>query len=101
MVPSAIAFLEALPLTPSGKADRRALAAWPDGQAARLALARSLEATAGPGAARSVVMASLLDSRSPARQRDPWWSYPFGPDGLAKVLVERLWQTTLGRSFGS
>ena len=80
---------------------RRALEAWPESQAARLALARCLEASAGPTAARPHVMASLLDSSKPAREPDPWWSYPFGPRGLAKVAVERLWQATLGRSFGS
>jgi hypothetical protein len=46
-------------------------------------------------------MASLLDSRKRVREPDPWWSYPFGPGGLAKVALERLWQGTLGRSFGS
>ena len=80
---------------------RRALEAWPDSQAARLALARCLEASAGPPEAHPLVMASLLDSGKPAREPDPWWSYPFGPRGLAMVALERLWQATLGRSFGS
>ena len=80
---------------------RRALEAWPDSQAARLALARCLEASAGPPEAHPLVMASLLDSGRPSREPDPWWSYPFGPRGLAMVAVERLWQATLGRSFGS
>ena len=80
---------------------RLALEAWPDSQAARLALARCLEASAGPSAAHALVMASLLDSRKPMREPDPWWSYPSGPRGLAKVALERLWQGTLGRSFPS
>jgi tetratricopeptide (TPR) repeat protein len=80
---------------------RRALEAWPESQAARLALARCLERSAGPSAAQPLVMASLLDSRKEARERDPWWSYPFGPRGLAKAVLERLWQATLRRSFGS
>jgi tetratricopeptide (TPR) repeat protein len=80
---------------------RRALEAWPGSQAARLGLAHGLETSAGSPAARLLVMASLLDSRKPARELDPWWSYPFGPRGLAKVAMERLWQETLGRSFGS
>jgi tetratricopeptide (TPR) repeat protein len=79
----------------------RALETWPDSQAARLALARCLESSAGPSAARALVMASLLDSRDPAREPDPWWSYPFGPRGLAQATLERLWQVTLGRRFGS
>ncbi|MCG6924107.1 MAG: tetratricopeptide repeat protein [Acidobacteria bacterium] len=79
---------------------RLALEAWPHSQAARLALARCLEGSAGPSAAHPLVLASLLDSREPAREPDPWWSYPSGPRGLAKVALERLWQGTLGRSFG-
>jgi tetratricopeptide (TPR) repeat protein len=79
---------------------RRALEAWPESQAARLGLARCLEASAGPSAARPLVMATLLDSRA-GREPDPWWSYPFGPRELAKAMVERLWQGVLGRPFGS
>jgi tetratricopeptide (TPR) repeat protein len=79
---------------------RRALEAWPESQAARLALARALDASVGPIAAHPVVMASLLDSKKPERAPDPWWSYPFGPRDLAKAAMERLWQRTLGRSFG-
>ena len=80
---------------------RRALEAWPESQAARLALARCFEASAGPPAAQPLVMASLLDSRRQWREPDPWWSYPFGPPGLAKAVAERLWQRAIGRSFGS
>ncbi len=80
---------------------RRALEAWPESQAARLGLARGLDGSSGPSAAHPFVMASLLDSRNEARKPDPWWSYPFGPRSLAKVMMERLWQATLGRSFGS
>jgi tetratricopeptide (TPR) repeat protein len=80
---------------------RRALEVWPQSQAARLGLARCLEASAGPRAARPLVTATLLDSRRVGREPDPWWSYPFGHRDLAKVMVERLWQGTLGRSFGS
>jgi tetratricopeptide (TPR) repeat protein len=78
---------------------RGAVEAWPESQAARLALARSLEASGGPAPARPLVMASLLDSRKPAREPDPWWSYPFGPDGVATAAIERLWQRVLGRPF--
>jgi len=80
---------------------RRALEAWPESQAARLGLARDLESSAGPPAARALVAASLADSRKETREPDPWWSYPFGPRGLAKTAMERLWQRALGRSFGS
>jgi cytochrome c-type biogenesis protein CcmH/NrfG len=80
---------------------RAALEAWPDSQAARLALARCLERSAGPAAAHALVMASLDASRDPGRPRDPWWSYPFGPRGLARAAAERLWQEVLGRPFGS
>lgn len=78
---------------------RRALDAWPPSQAARLALARALESSAGLSAARALVVASLADSGDAAREPDPWWSYPFGPKGLATAAIERLWQTVLGRSF--
>ena len=80
---------------------RRALEVWPESQAARLGLARCLEASAGPSAARPLVGASLLDSRKGAREPDPWWSYPFGPRGLAKAMADRLWREALGRPFGS
>lgn len=80
---------------------RRALEAWPESQAARLGLARSLESSGGPSAAHPFVMASLVDSTKMAREPDPWWSYPFGPRGLAKAALERLWQATLRRPFGS
>jgi tetratricopeptide (TPR) repeat protein len=80
---------------------RVALEIWPESQAARLGLGRCLEASGGSAAARPLVKASLLDSRTEGRAPDPWWSYPFGPRGLANRLAERLWQGTLGRSFGS
>jgi tetratricopeptide (TPR) repeat protein len=75
---------------------RHAVETWPESQAARLALARCLEGSAGPSAARPRVKASLLASRKPDRAPDPWWLYPFGPRGMAKAAVERLWQEALG-----
>jgi tetratricopeptide (TPR) repeat protein len=79
---------------------RRALEAHPDAQAARLGLARCQEASDGPAAARPLV-AAVLDAKAPQAVPDPWWSYPFGPRGLAQSALERLWQSALGRSFGS
>ena len=80
---------------------RRALEAWPESQAARFGLARNLESSGGPSAAHPFVMASLLDSTKVSREPDPWWSYPFGPRDLAKAVLDRLWQATLRRPFGS
>jgi len=79
----------------------RAVGAWPESQAARLALARALEAVEGPRAAHPLVLASLADSAKPAREPDPWWSYPFGPRAVTKGVLEHLWQAVLGRSFAS
>jgi tetratricopeptide (TPR) repeat protein len=75
---------------------RHAVETWPESQAARLALARCLEGSAGPSAARALVEAGLLTSQNPDRSPDPWRLYPFGPRGLAKAAVERLWQEALG-----
>jgi tetratricopeptide (TPR) repeat protein len=80
---------------------RRALEVLPESQAARFGLARCLEASGGPAAARPLVTATLADSAKPGRERDPWWSYSFGPRGLAKTVADRLWQTVLGRPFGA
>jgi tetratricopeptide (TPR) repeat protein len=80
---------------------RRALEVLPESQAARFGLARALEAEGGPAAARPLVDATLLDSKKPGRERDPWWSYSYGPRGLAKTVADRLWQTVLGRPFGA
>jgi tetratricopeptide (TPR) repeat protein len=79
---------------------RQALADWPDAQAARLGLARSLERSAGPEAARILVGASLAASRRFDRPEDPWWPYEFGPPGLAKAALDRLWQGALGWTLG-
>lgn len=80
---------------------RRALETRPDSQASRLGLARCLELSGRPPLARELVGQSLLDSTKAGRERDPWWSYSFGPPGLAKTLADRLWQQVLGRAFGA
>ena len=76
---------------------RRALGAWPDSQAARLALSHALEVVAGPAAARPPVAASLAASQRLDRATDPWWLYPFGPPGVAKAALDRLWKEGLDR----
>jgi tetratricopeptide (TPR) repeat protein len=76
---------------------RRALEAWPDSQAARLGLSHALEIAAGPGAARPLIAASLAESQRPDRAPDPWWLYPFGPPGVAKAALDRLWKEGLDR----
>jgi hypothetical protein len=74
-----------------------ALQAWPDSQAARLALAQALERSSGPAAARPFVAASLAASARLARASDPWWLYAFGPPGLAKAALDRVWDRALDR----
>ena len=71
---------------------RRAVEAWPEAQAARLALALLLEREGGPTPARQPVAAMLAASRRDDRPADPWWTYPFGPPGFAKVALDRLWK---------
>jgi tetratricopeptide (TPR) repeat protein len=75
----------------------RALEGWPDSQAARLALAHALETQHGPAAARPLVSATLSASRRLDRADDPWWLYPYGPPGLARIAVDRVWNHALGR----
>jgi tetratricopeptide (TPR) repeat protein len=74
-----------------------ALERWPDGQAARLGLAYALETKHGPTAARPVVGISLSASRRPDRADDPWWLYPYGPPGVAKAALDRVWRRALDR----
>ena len=76
---------------------RRALEIWPDSQAARLALSHSLEVAAGPAAARPLVAASLAESGRLDRAADPWWLYLFGPPGVAKSALDRVWTKALDR----
>jgi tetratricopeptide (TPR) repeat protein len=76
---------------------RRALEAWPDSQAARLALGHAVERSSGPAAARPLVTASLAASQRLDRVADPWWLYPFGPPGLAKAALDRVWTRALDR----
>ena len=71
---------------------RRAVEAWPEAQAARVGLAHLLERDAGPAAARDQVAASLASSRRDDRPADPWWTYSYGPPGLAKTALERVWK---------
>jgi tetratricopeptide (TPR) repeat protein len=75
----------------------RALEVWPDSQAARLALSSSLEVAAGPAAARPLVAASLAESGRLDRAADPWWLYLFGPPGVAKSALNRVWRKALDR----
>jgi len=75
----------------------RALEAWPDTQAARLAFGHCLERSFGPAAARPLVAASLAASQRLDRVADPWWLYPFGPPGLAKAALDRVWTKALDR----
>jgi tetratricopeptide (TPR) repeat protein len=75
----------------------RALEGWPDSQAARLALAHVLERSTGPAAARPLAAASLAASQRLDRVADPWWLYPFGPPGLAKAALDRVWTKALDR----
>jgi len=75
----------------------RALEAWPDTQAARLAFGHCLERSSGPAAARPLVAASLAASQRLDRVADPWWLYPFGPPGLAKAALDRVWTKALDR----
>ncbi len=70
----------------------RAVEAWPEAQAARLALALLVEREGGPTAAREPVAAMLAASQRGDRPADPWWTYPFGPPGFAKVALDRLWK---------
>jgi tetratricopeptide (TPR) repeat protein len=74
-----------------------ALEAQPDSQAARLGLAHALEKQHGPVAARPVVAASLSASRRRDRTPDPWSLYPFGPPGVAKEALARVWLSALDR----
>lgn len=76
---------------------RRALEAWPDSQAARLALGHAVERSSGPAPARPLVAASLAASQRLDRVADPWWLYPFGPPGLAKAALDRVWTRALDR----
>jgi hypothetical protein len=76
---------------------RRALEAWPDSQAARIALGHAVESSSRPAAARPLVAASLLASQRLDRAADPWWLYLFGPPGLAKAALERIWTKALDR----
>ena len=76
---------------------RGALEASPDSQAARLALGHAVERSSGPAAARPLVAASLAASRRLDRAADPWWLYRFGPPGLAKAALERVWTEALDR----
>ena len=76
---------------------RRALEAWPDSQAARLALAHAVERSFGPKAALPLVAASLAASQRLDRSADPWWLYRFGPPGLAKAALDRVWTKALDR----
>ena len=76
---------------------RRALEAWPDSQAARLALGHAVERSFGPKAALPLVWASLAASQRLDRSADPWWLYRFGPPGLAKAALERVWTEALDR----
>ena len=75
----------------------RALEAWPDNQAARLGLGHAVERTSGPAAALPLVAASLAASRGLARAADPWWLYFFGPPGLARDALDRMWREVLDR----
>jgi tetratricopeptide (TPR) repeat protein len=88
----------------------RALEAWPDSQAAHLGLAHAVEKTSGPAAALPLVAASLAASRvdhelaalvgdqgRSGRAADPWWLYFFGPPGLAKATLDRVWMKALDR----
>jgi tetratricopeptide (TPR) repeat protein len=81
----------------AARAYARALEAWPDSQAARLALAHAVERSSGPAAALPLVAASLAASRRLDRAADPWWLYRFGPPGLAKTALDRLWTKVLDR----
>ena len=76
---------------------RRALDAWPDSQAAPLALGHAIEVSSSPGAARPLVAATLFASRRLDRSPDPWWLYLFGPPGLARAALDRLWARALDR----
>jgi tetratricopeptide (TPR) repeat protein len=71
---------------------RRALEAWPDSQAAQLGLAHALEFAAGPTAALPRVAASLAASPGRESTPDPWWLFPFGPPGVARAALDRLWK---------
>ncbi len=81
----------------AARAYTRALEAWPDSQAARLALGRAVERSSGPAAALPLVAASLAASRRLDRAADPWWFYRFGPPGLAKAALDRVWTKALDR----
>jgi tetratricopeptide (TPR) repeat protein len=81
----------------AARAYTRALEGWPDSQAARLALGRAVERSSGPTAALPLVAASLAASQRPDRSADPWWLYRFGPPGLAKAALERVWTEALDR----
>ena len=70
----------------------RALEAWPDSQAARFAICHAAEKSSGPAAARPLVAATLAASRRPDRAADPWWTWFFGPPGLAKAALDRAWK---------
>jgi tetratricopeptide (TPR) repeat protein len=76
---------------------RRALEAWPDSQAARLALGHAVERSSGPTAALPLVAASLAASQRLDRAADPWRLYRFGPPGLAKAALDRIWTKALDR----
>jgi tetratricopeptide (TPR) repeat protein len=76
---------------------RRAVETWPDSQAARLGLAQLLETSCGPAAAVELVGDTLAASRRQDRLADPWWDYPFGPPGLSRTLLERVWGQVIGR----
>ena len=74
-----------------------ALEAWPDSQAARFGLGHAVEKSSGPAAALPLVEASLAASQRRDRAADPWWIYLFGPPGVAKDALDRVWKETLDR----
>jgi hypothetical protein len=46
-------------------------------------------------AASPLVAASLAGSQRLDRAADPWWLYRFGPPGLAKAALDRVWTKAL------
>ena len=71
---------------------RRAVEAWPEAQAARAGSRPPARAGSRADGGPRAVAAMLAASRRDDRPADPWWTYPFGPPGLAKVALDRLWK---------
>jgi tetratricopeptide (TPR) repeat protein len=79
----------------AARAYTRALEGWPD--SARLALGHAVEKPSVPRPPCRWSAASLARPQRLDRAAGPWWLYLFGPPGLAKAALDRVWTKALDR----